>query len=383
MTSTAVLCGLLLFGVYGTILSFGVFLKPLAVQFGWSRTAVSVPLSLSVALSGLLAIVGGRTTDRFGAFWPTLTGVVIGGLSYWFMPGVQDLGDLSLLLGLGTGIATGLCYTPINTYLSLAAPQKRTFALGLALTGIVLGQMTLSPLAASLIQSKGWGYAFRAFAVILWTLSLPALILMAIRPRRPKKGMKGGRSPLWGAMRSGPFWMIMAIGFVLSTGSYFLTAHLVPYATDRGIPPILAASALTFMGIGGIGGSIAAWGMTRYLGNRGTLILLFLVQGTVFFLLPVATELQLLYGLVLAFGFAYSAAIPIRTALIPRLFDLSHSGVLIGMASASWALGGTIGPLLAGLLYDLRGSYDLGFFIAGGLFVLGALNVQLLDGRIG
>ena len=69
---------LTMFGFYGSYLSFGVFFKPLLNEFGWTRATLSGALTITLCVSGLLGIVLGYITDRYGARFLVLVGSLIG-----------------------------------------------------------------------------------------------------------------------------------------------------------------------------------------------------------------------------------------------------------------------------------------------------------------
>lgn len=375
---------LLLFVVYGSVLSFGVFLKPLAISFGWKRALISGALSLSVALSGLVSVLSGRLTDKGGHMVPLAFGVLIAALSLWRLGSLKDETGLFLSLGVGMGIATGCCYTPVNTVISLAFPRERASALGIALCGITVGQMSLSPLTAHLIECYGWDTAFRFLALLVLSVGLPSLWLLKVpfyraEPQKDKVKEKPQSSSFREAASRGVFWTLMFIGFVLSAGSYFLTAHIAAFATDIGIGPKTAAFVLTVMGIGGIAGNLLAGFMVRKWGFKRSLIYLFLGQAAILLVFGISIPRGTLFPLMGLFGLCFSAAIPLRTALVPKLFGTEIAGTIIGMSSASWAIGGAIGPFMAGWAFDLWKSYQTAFLSGGILFLLGGLSIAIAD----
>lgn len=375
---------LLLFVIYGSTLSFGVFLKPLAMAFGWKRALISGALSVSVALSGLVSVLSGRLTDKGGYMVSLAVGVAVAALSLWRLASLGSEEELFMLLGVGMGIATGCCYTPVNTLISLTFPRERALALGIALCGITVGQMCLSPIVAHLIGRQGWGVAFKFLSLLVLLVGLPSLWLLKTSPHSSEPHKDKGKGVLTGssfkeAVSRGVFWTLMFIGFVLSAGSYFLTAHIVAFATDIGIEPQTAAFLLTVMGIGGIVGNLSAGFMARKWGFKKSLAFLFFGQAVILLVLGMGIPRGALFPLMGLFGLCFSAAIPLRTALVPRLFGTAIAGTIIGMSSASWAVGGALGPFLAGWAFDLWNSYRTAFLLGGILFLLGGLNVTMAD----
>jgi OFA family oxalate/formate antiporter-like MFS transporter len=232
-------------------------------------------------------------------------------------------------------------------------------------------------------------------AGIVWITAIPLVIVLGKKPPQPAGSDRGSvesrvgesiQSREWSAMeaaKTAPFWMLMITGFVLSAGFYFVSAHVVAYATDVGISVTSAALILTVMGVGGIAGTLLAWSITVKLGNRGALLLLLGIQTLALLFLIWATSLWLLFALVLFFGFGLGAASPVRTTMIPHLFGTRSMGTIMGLATFAWAVGGIAGPVLAGYIFDLSQSYDIAFLAGGLLLIIGMLAVYYLDGRSG
>lgn len=91
---------LILLLIYGTLYSFGVFLKPLLAEPGWTRPAVLGAYSLCFFLSGALATAAGWFTDRVGPrFVISCSGILIGS-GYLLLSCATTATDLYLCYGL-------------------------------------------------------------------------------------------------------------------------------------------------------------------------------------------------------------------------------------------------------------------------------------------
>ena len=76
---TAAICAMTI--AWGTNRTFGVFLEPMITEFGWTRAAISGPFNLCLVVSGLLGVISGRLSDRFG---PRIVVTARGHGRYWF-----------------------------------------------------------------------------------------------------------------------------------------------------------------------------------------------------------------------------------------------------------------------------------------------------------
>ena len=385
---------LLLVGSFGTQLCFGVFLKPLVAEFGWSRAATSGAMSLVMGISGVIGVLTGKLTDRFDIRVVIGIAMALGTAFYMLLARMQHLWQFYLYFGLGGGICIGSTYAPIGAIVSKWFREKRALALGTALTGIGVGQMVLSPVAAHLIEGSGWRTTYVVLGVVILVCALPALFLLGRRPPEgdgPDRasGTSGGASkgpaarPTEGlttrqAARTAPFWMMMITGIAIAAGFYIVAAHIVPAATDVGITPTAAALILTVSGLVGIPGGIGGtWWLSKTLGHKKTLLLACFGQAVAFFLFILTSSLWAFCVVAALLGFCFAVSTPVRQAMAPPLFGLRSIGAVLGFAYLAWSLGAVAGPIVAGLTYDLTGSYDLAFVVGGVLLVIGTLSVHV------
>ena len=384
----------LLVGSFGTQLTFGVFLKPLVAEFGWSRAAASGAMSLAMGISGVIGVVMGRLTDKFDVRIAIGLAMALGTACYVLLARMESLWEFYLYFGLGGGICIGSTYAPVSAIVSKWFTKNRALALGIALMGIGVGQMILSPVAARLIETSGWRTTYVVLGIVIFACALPALLVLGRRPAgmagaggsAESAGDPGGAGhggPAGGmttaqAARTAPFWMMMITGVAIASGFYIVAAHIVPAATDAGVSPTAAALILTVSSIGGIPGTvIGAWWMTKKLGNRRTLIVLCAIQAAALFLFVVTRSFWSFTVVAVLLGFSFSASTPVRQTMAPPLFGLRSIGAVLGYAYLAWSVGAVLGPFLAGLIHDLTQSYDLAFVMGGVLLVMGAASVQL------
>ena len=64
---------------------------------------------------------------------------------------------------------------------------------------------------------------------------------------------------------------------------------------------------------------------------------------------------------------------PVILITIARYYGRSSLGTIRGMTQVAWIAGLGVGPPVAGLAYDLRGSYVIAFAFFGALAVLASL----------
>jgi MFS family permease len=334
----------------------------------------------------------GRATDRWGARAAVAPGLVLGAAGYLLTSRMSSLWEFYL----GFGILAGCSYTPaITAVSSWFGPRKRTMAIGIALLGPIVGQMVLSPIISRIIEGSGWRTAWWVLAIVAFVAGLPALVLVGRKPtaaevaeepvalgtravRRPAAEPLAGGLSTGEAAKTLAFWILMVSGAMIGLGFYAFNSHIVSYATDVGVSTEAAALILTVSSVGGGLGTLLAWAIAGRIGQKWSLLLLTALNGVAMFLFIPAGSAWVFYALGVLLGFAFSAAVPVRMAIIPPLFGMRSVGTIIGFASLSFSVGAIIGPFLAGYIFDSTGTYDLAFLIMGILLAIGALSLYFL-----
>ncbi|MCI0844318.1 MAG: MFS transporter [Chloroflexi bacterium] len=191
-------CVLVSFGVAGGQFSFGVFLKPMTEEFGWSRASLSLAFALTFMISGLLRPVAGYLADRYSPKAAVLSGVTVMGVILLLIPFINTLGQLYALfaiMSIGITLGTGPILTKIVTGWF---HTRRGLTLGLVSGAGSMGAMVLVPAASLFLVLLDWKDAYWFLALLLLVLVLPGGFLL-IRNRPQDMGLE----PL-GASGDGP-----------------------------------------------------------------------------------------------------------------------------------------------------------------------------------
>jgi len=372
---------LVMFGFYGAQGSFGVFLKPISAGLDATRGITSGAMSIFMVLAGLVGIVAGRLTDRYGARIVITSGALLGFLGYALAYQISTLWELYLYFGIIVGTSMGTCFVPVIATVSKLFTDTRVLAVGITIGGIGIGQMTIPLLAAHFSDGYGWRPAFILMGSIVLIASLPAMIWLKSKPLGRSSTPVGNEAvaaaapEIWTtgkALRTLQFWMFIVIAFVTGTGFYFVLVHLVPYATDTGIAATSAVLILTVINGGMLTAQLFIWFLTKKIGSRFTIILMLGLQAIALFLLMEVSSFHLLIILGIVYGFGFGGSNTLRLSMIPEVFGTRSGGEILGIISMAWAVGGVTGPILAGYIFDLSQSYSAAFLTAGLLLVIGA-----------
>jgi MFS family permease len=381
---------LLMGGFWGAMGSFGVFLKPLIAEFGWSRAITSGAMSIAQVVYGLTAIIMGRLADKYGARPILAFGAISGGLGYLLMSTLHSIWQLYIFYGIFIGICLGTSWAPVNATVSKWFVKRRVLALSLVTLGPATGTMILPPFLACIIDNHNWSFAYTTMAIVVCVAAIPGVIAIGKRPpplmenASPSASNKTAATSQrqWTAgeaVRSKQLWMLIIFTFVNSVVFFFVSVHIFAYATDVGIAPTAAALIFTFINGISIAGIFTAWPMSARLGNRGALLFFLGLQAVALFLFIQADSLWMFLALAIVFGFGFGGTNPLRAAMIPHIFGMKAVGSILGFVAFSWAIGGAIGPFLAAYVYDLSQSYDIAFLSAALLILVAMAAIFNLE----
>lgn len=391
---------IVMIGFYGTELSFGVFLKPILEELGGTRTMVSGAMSMVIGVSAPVGIITGRLTDKYGSRIIIAIGALFAVLGYVSMYGANSLWHIYLFFGLPLGICLGTCWAPLVATASRWFTEERVLAIGILTSGLTLGSMLVPPFIAHFITVYGWRVSFLILALIIIITTIPAIFLLGSNPQKntnavnhnvntTEAAVTEAKKPAaireWSAMEAAktiPFSMVLAIGFVTAAGFFLIAAHIVAYATDMGIGSSLAALILSFLSIGNIVGKLLVWPISKRVKSRFTLVLFVGLQAFSLFLLMKASSLWMLFILGSIFGFGLGGSMTIRMSIIPEFFGTKAVGTLVGIAGIAWGLGGIVGPILAGYIFDISSSYDVAFLTGGFLLIVGMVAAFFLKAPV-
>jgi MFS family permease len=186
---------LILFGTAGARFSFGVFLKPLTEDFGWSRGSVSGALAIAGLFTALFRPASGWLADRYDPKYVALTGVALGGAALIALSRINTLWQFyALFIVMGTGFTFASPAT-ITKLVSAQFTRRRGLALSLAGSGSAIGETALVPFAAVVLTLGGWKSAYIALAIVLLVVVIPvAYLLLSVRGSGGEDDVSGGDS---------------------------------------------------------------------------------------------------------------------------------------------------------------------------------------------
>ena len=386
-----VICGAIILTIgIGARQSFGIFQKPIAADLNVGRELWSFSNALALLLMGVFAPFAGNLADRFG------TAPTVGAGSALYVTGMLmiAMAGEGVMLTVGNALAgIGMAaagFGPILGAIGRQTPVEwRSSALGIATAGGSFGQFAIVPFA-SILQNRldNWHSTMFVLAAVS-VMMVPLAVGLRENRAAPSKAA-GARRPqsskdaLQEAFRTQGFWLLTIGFFVCGFHVTFIGLHLPSYISDNSVGlsffgrPISAIElggwAIGLVGLFNIVGSLL-WG---WLGGhhlrKDMLALLYALRALAFVLflaLPLSWISVLLFAASL--GFLWLGTVPLTSGLVGYMFGPVHMSMLWGIVFFSHQFGSFLGGWGAGRLYDIRGNYDLIWWISVGLGVFAAL----------
>lgn len=370
--------------IWGIRFSFGVFFKSLESEFALSRAATSAIFSAFMVLGTVFTVIGGWALDRFGPRIVFLAMGICTGLSLLLSGQVSDLWQIFFTYSLLLAIGTSAIYVVVMSTVSRWFEKRRGLALGIASVGAGMGPLVVAPFATYLISAFDWRGSFTVLGIITLAMVIPLSLLLRRGPQEIGLLPDGADysasktlpqdlvvsadylSPRQ-AIRTRSFWLML--GSFLIYSAYLLTilTHLVPHVTDLGFS---AAEAATVLGVAGgatIIGRVFLGMVSDRLGKKQAVMLGGTLNIIALLCLLWARELWTFYIFAFVFGLGWGGMGPATAALIGNTFGVGRLGAVLGLLDVGFNIGAAIGPVVAGLIYDLRQSYFLSFLLGIGL----------------
>ncbi|MFC1937845.1 MFS transporter [Chloroflexota bacterium] len=355
--------------------SFGVFLDPMLSEFGWTRAGISGAFTMGMLVMGSLGIVAGRLIDRIGPRTVLIGCGMFSGLGYILTSRVDNMWQLYLFYGLIVGAGmSGI--SPLVSLVARWFVKRRSLMAGILTAGLALGVSVVPLITSSLIAAYGWRVSYIILgAVVMVSVVLAAQLLrrdpgqMGLRPygadevKEESLASQTEGLSLAEAVRTGQFWMLSLVSFCHFFLINVVVVHIVIHAIGLGISATVAASVMSIGAAVSIPGRIMAGAVADRIGNKRAMAILYLGGFLSFILLLFARELWLLYLFSIIFGLSGWATGAMKPALTAELFGLRAHGTIIACTGLATTIGGAVGPVLAGYLYDVSGSYQSTFLI--------------------
>jgi MFS family permease len=361
--------------VFGITYSFGVLFDAMAAELNASRGATAIVFSVTIVLLFLCGAVTGPAADRYGPRPVLLTGALVMSVGLFLTATTRSIWVAYLTYGIGVGVGAACTYVPMLAAVAGWFDRYRAHALAVAVAGVGVGTMAVAPLAAHLVEQVGFRTTCLIFAVT--TLVVVPLCALAVR-----RGEQVEQQPiaLGRLLRSRGFARLYFASAALIIALLVPYVYLAPYAREHGLSTLQAATLVALMGGSSLVGRLGPLSLGARLGTFRLYRASFLLVGlSMLFWLTSDGRYERLALFAVLYGIGYGGWIASSPTVVAGLYGAAGLGRLLGVLYTSGAMGGLLGPPLAGLLIDLTHSYTVvmllcSLFALGGWAILGALD---------
>jgi MFS family permease len=370
---------------WGAMFSLAVFLQPMSVDTGWSRTGISTAMTIAFLVMAVAAFLWGALSDRFGPRIVVGAGSVLLGLGLVLASHATSLVAFQLLFGVFIGAAVGAFYAPMMALTSGWFEQNRSLAVALVSAGSGVAPLTVAPFARWLIDAYDWRLAMLIVGVTATALLLPAALLTRrppavlppvapaapAAPRAPRPAATSAAAPgmsVAEALRTPQFAALALAHFACCVAHSGPIFHMVSFAIGCGFPAMVAVSVYSLAGVSAFGGRLLLGVLADRIGAKPVLAAGLMVQAIGAGAYVFVRELGELYALSVVFGIAYGGVMPLYAILARDYFGPRIMGTVFGAIAALASLGMAFGPWAGGWVFDTQASYTwlyIGSFTVG------------------
>lgn len=365
-------CFVIAFMLYGIgVNTFTVYVKPLEADRGWSRSAISMAITIAALAMGAVAPIVGRLLDRFGARALMLAGAIAVGGAWALMSWTESIWFfyfVFLFVGIGQAAATLI---PISMVIANWFTAKRGLAMGIVMSGTGIGAMVMVPVSTWLVAEYGWRNTVLWMGGLMLLTAVP-LNLLFVYTRPSDLGMHPdgdhGIDPavalkpvpgltLAEAARTRTFWMIAAVMFTFGFVGLGIGVHMMAYLGDLGHAPETASYIVSLISGVTVAGKLLVGAIADRFGVRAALTFTMTALLTGVALLLFARELPVAVAFAIVYGFAIGSPLVVNPALVSQYLGLAQFGSIFGVLTLVSTFGAALGPTIGGAVYDAMKTY--------------------------
>ena len=362
---------------FGSMASISVFLKPVSLEFGWSRGQTSFAYTVASLASAIFGVLWGQVADKYGTRWFGFVGAICMSLVLFALSSLNSIAQFYALYFLFGAMGSALLFSPLYANVGFWFRENPGLALGLAASGGAIGQAFIPHLSGILIENSGWKLAYVNLAIIYIFISLPIAFLIKESPwrisARNQEEQEERNFPL--SETQVVAWISIAVIFCCVCMSIPIM-HLVPMLTDKGFSLEFATSVLMILMICGAFGRILGGMLGDYIGALPAYIIMSLGQTIFVVWFPHLISPSIVYVMAALFGFTYSGVMSSILVCTRVMVSAKFGARAMSLTSFFGWIGMGLGGFLGGYFFDIYGDYNWAFTFAG---LSGIINLFILS----
>ena len=370
----------------GAVYAWSVFRVPLAKQFGWSISEVTLTFTISIFVLGIAAFFGGLWLNRKGPRIVALTGGTLYGLGVFLASfSAHKLWWLYLSYGLIGGIGLGFGYIVPVAVLVKWFPDRRGLITGIAVGGFGAGALVTAPVATRLIQTVGVLSTFAYLGIAYLVVTVVAGFFM----QNPPDGWRpGGWTPtasetsqraghdytLSEALKTWQWYALWLLLFLNTCAGISIISQEAPIFQElTGVSAVVAGGMVGVASLGNaVGRVLWAW-VSDLITRRATFFVMFLVQVLLFWFLPNIGAATLMAIVTFVVLMCYGGGFGTMPAFTADYFGPKNVGPIYGLMLTAWGFASAFGPLFIAHMRETTGSYSGALRVIAGVMAVSTL----------
>ena len=361
---------------FGTLASISVFLKPLALEFGWSRGQTSLSYTVISFSSAVFGVFWGYIADKYGTRWFGIVAAIMMSLSLFLLSKQTNIYHFYGFYFLFGAFGNAMVTSPLFANVGFWFRNNPGLALGITAAGGAVGQGLIPYFSGIIIETDGWRAAYYFMAIIYLAIAIPAALFIRESPWREQARTSTEEEP-----RDFPLsekeaitWLCSAVIFCCICMSVPIV-HLVPLLTDAEFTIEFATSVLMVLMFCGAFGRILGGKLGDMIGALPAYMIMSLGQTVSVIWFPYVTNPIGLYLLAAFFGFTYSGVMSSILVTTRMVVSAKFAGRANSLGSFFGWTGMGMGGFFGGYFYDLYGDYFWSFAFAS---FMGVINLLVL-----
>ena len=375
----------------GSRFALGLMLKPMTEEMGWTRSSLSAMVTVFMIVSALVLPLAGRLADRFSLRFVMVAGGVLIAIGVSLMGHATSLWHVFVAYGLIFAIGhAGTSQPVVGVMISRWFIRRRGIATSAAISGNAIGQLVIIGLLAAFLTQIGWRNSYTILGAAALLIPVP-LVLFVVRSRpaaltageasqvnTSKERLVGESTGPDSIRTSRRFWILVGVYAACGFQDFFVVTHVVAFALDLGVKPLLAGNMLAWMGLVGLVGVLTSGLMADAYGPARPAFISFVMRAVIFAFIIYFQSTTAIVAFALMYGLTFLVTSPLTPLFAGDLFGRARLGTVSGLLSMVHQVSAGGGALVGALIFDHWGSYDRAFmlmfvlaFVAMGLMMLG------------
>ncbi len=376
-------------------MGFTAFFQPIANEFGWSYTEVSLGFSIRAIFLGLFAPFVGILVDRLGPKRLLFFGAIVTASGLLLLSGTHTLAMFYvsfLLLAAGLGCCT---MTVLMAAVSHWFHSKVGIASGIVTCGFGTGGLLIQ-VVIRLISNFGWRDSLTILALATLALCLPLSLLFRhkpeqygylpdgeiAKPEKPGAGLEpvsisSNKLSLKQLLTYRPFWHLVITFTAFHMTLISIESHIMPYLSSIGVTRTSAGYIATIVPLMGIIGSLGFGRLGDKINRKKVALFTYTTAciGVIAFSLAHSAGLWTLIPFLILYGIGNGGCNAMRPTLTRDIFGREDFGSVFGIIYSFNALVGATGPLIAGWAYDTWGCYGNIWYVFSGFMLISIISI--------